>query len=80
MSQFKIEGGRPLSGEVTVSGNKNAVLPMIAAALLTEDEVCLQNVPMIRDVPADVGAQDLCTQGGGQGTDFKAFWIGRHDE
>jgi UDP-N-acetylglucosamine 1-carboxyvinyltransferase len=50
MSRFVIRGGRPLSGEVRISGNKNAVLPMIAAALLTRDEVVLENVPDIRDV------------------------------
>ena len=50
MSQFVIHGGRPLSGEITASGNKNAVLPMIAAALLTDEEVVLHNVPAIRDV------------------------------
>ncbi|MFH0944151.1 MAG: UDP-N-acetylglucosamine 1-carboxyvinyltransferase [Planctomycetota bacterium] len=50
MSRFVIRGGRPLSGEVRVAGNKNAVLPMLAATLLTEEEVVLENVPMIRDV------------------------------
>jgi UDP-N-acetylglucosamine 1-carboxyvinyltransferase len=50
MSQFVIEGGKPLSGEITASGNKNAVLPMIAACLLTDEEVVLENVPEIRDV------------------------------
>lgn len=50
MSQFVIHGGRTLSGEITASGNKNAVLPMIAATLLTDEEVVLQNVPAIRDV------------------------------
>ncbi len=50
MSRFVIRGGRPLSGEIRVSGNKNAVLPMIAASLLTSDEVVLTNVPDIRDV------------------------------
>lgn len=50
MSRFIIHGGRPLSGEITVSGNKNAVLPMLAAALLTDEEVILDNVPDIRDV------------------------------
>ena len=52
MSRFVIHGGKPITGEVTVSGNKNAVLPMIAACLLTEDEVVLENVPAIRDVAA----------------------------
>ncbi len=45
-----IHGGRPLQGEIRASGSKNAVLPMIAAALLTEEEVVLENVPSIRDV------------------------------
>ena len=39
MESFVIEGtGKPIGGEITVSGNKNAILPMIAAALLTEEE------------------------------------------
>lgn len=50
MSRFVIHGGRPLSGEIRASGSKNAVLPMIAAALLTDEEVVLENVPSIRDV------------------------------
>jgi UDP-N-acetylglucosamine 1-carboxyvinyltransferase len=45
-----IRGGKPLEGEIRASGSKNAVLPMIAAALLTEEEVVLENVPSIRDV------------------------------
>jgi UDP-N-acetylglucosamine 1-carboxyvinyltransferase len=40
----------PLAGEITASGNKNAVLPMLAAALLTDEPVVLENVPAIRDV------------------------------
>jgi len=50
MSRFVIHGGRPLGGEISASGNKNAVLPMLAAALLTDEEVTLDNVPAIRDV------------------------------
>ena len=50
MSQFVIQGGRPLSGEIAASGSKNAVLPMIAAALLSDEEVILENVPDLRDV------------------------------
>jgi len=52
MSQFIIEGGKQLSGEITVAGNKNAALPIIAATILTEDECILENVPDIRDVQA----------------------------
>ncbi len=50
MDKFIIQGGFPLSGEVTPSGNKNAALPLIAACLLTEEPVILHNVPQIRDV------------------------------
>ena len=50
MSRFVIHGGRPLEGEIRASGSKNAVLPMIAAAMLTDEEVVLENVPSIRDV------------------------------
>ena len=48
--RFIIEGGKPLSGVVTPSGNKNAALPILAACLLTDEEVILENVPDIRDV------------------------------
>jgi UDP-N-acetylglucosamine 1-carboxyvinyltransferase len=52
MDEFVIEGGVPLRGEVTPSGNKNAALPLLAACLLTEEPVVLRNVPQIRDVMA----------------------------
>ncbi|HTX30052.1 MAG TPA: UDP-N-acetylglucosamine 1-carboxyvinyltransferase [Solirubrobacteraceae bacterium] len=52
MEKFVIEGGAPLSGTVHPAGNKNAALPIIAATLLTEDEVILRKVPRIRDVEA----------------------------
>ncbi len=48
--QFMVEGGRRLSGTIRPSGNKNAALPIIAAALLTEELVSLENVPRIADV------------------------------
>ncbi|HEX2696540.1 MAG TPA: UDP-N-acetylglucosamine 1-carboxyvinyltransferase, partial [Anaerolineales bacterium] len=50
MEEFIIEGGVPLRGEITPAGNKNAALPLLAAALLTEEPVVLHNVPRIRDV------------------------------
>ena len=50
MESFSIEGGIPLRGEVTPSGNKNAALPLLCAAILTDEPVILHNVPMIRDV------------------------------
>src|SRR5688500_2998533 len=50
MESFVIEGGRPLDGAIRAAGNKNAALPIVAAALLTEEPVTLTNVPAIRDV------------------------------
>ena len=50
MSTLLIEGGHRLQGRVSVEGNKNAALPLLAACLLTEDECVLTNVPRIGDV------------------------------
>ncbi|MEA2651451.1 MAG: UDP-N-acetylglucosamine 1-carboxyvinyltransferase [Chloroflexota bacterium] len=50
MQKFVITGGKPLSGEVRIAGAKNAVLKMMAASVLTEDECVLRNVPRISDV------------------------------
>lgn len=50
MSKFIINGGKPLSGEVQIYGAKNAVLPLMAATLLTTETVKLENVPNILDV------------------------------
>src|SRR5215468_1579634 len=47
--QYIVEGGHRLSGAIEPAGNKNAALPIIAAALLTEQPVTLENVPRIRD-------------------------------
>ena len=52
MEKFIIEGGVPLAGTVVPAGNKNGALPILAACLLTEEEVRLDNVPRISDVEA----------------------------
>ncbi len=52
MEKFVIEGGVPLSGTMVPAGNKNGALPILAASVLTEDEVLVRNVPRIRDVEA----------------------------
>jgi UDP-N-acetylglucosamine 1-carboxyvinyltransferase len=49
MDKLAIEGGKRLSGEVTVSGAKNAVLPILAATLLTDDACVIKGVPSLRD-------------------------------
>ncbi|MFH0770114.1 MAG: UDP-N-acetylglucosamine 1-carboxyvinyltransferase [Candidatus Peregrinibacteria bacterium] len=50
--QYRIQGGIPLKGDVHLSGSKNAVLPLIAASVLTSGETVLMNVPWLRDVKA----------------------------
>ena len=50
MARFIVEGGTPLRGSITPAGNKNEALPLIAAALLTDETVTLRNLPKIRDV------------------------------
>ena len=68
MDKFKIVGGRPLTGEIPVSGSKNSALPALAAALLTDEPVILRRIPRVRDIRTmqrllvDIGAT-----GGGNG-------------
>ena len=51
MDQFVIDGGRPLRGEVTISGSKNAALPILIATLLTDEPCTIENVPSrLRDL------------------------------
>src|SRR5438046_4632300 len=50
MDKFVIRGGNPLLGTIRVSGAKNAALPAMAAALLTDEPVILENVPQVRDI------------------------------
>ena len=50
MNKLLINGGKALHGEIRISGSKNAVLPILAATLLTEDEVTIGNIPHLHDV------------------------------
>src|SRR5580658_7430028 len=50
MDKFVVRGGNPLLGTIKVSGAKNSALPCMAAAILTEDEVILENIPQVRDI------------------------------
>ena len=49
MHEYVIDGGYPIQGKITASGNKNAALPCLTAALLTEEPVVLHNIPEIQD-------------------------------
>jgi UDP-N-acetylglucosamine 1-carboxyvinyltransferase len=53
MDKFIIRGGTPLEGNVRISGAKNSALPCMAAAILTEDEVILENIPDVRDIETE---------------------------
>jgi UDP-N-acetylglucosamine 1-carboxyvinyltransferase len=63
MDKFVVRGGNPLVGTIRVSGAKNSALPCMAAAILTEDEVTLENIPQVQDIEterkllASMGAQ-----------------------
>lgn len=50
MDKFKISGGTPLSGELPVSGAKNAALPALAACLLTDENIVLKRLPRVKDI------------------------------
>ena len=69
MEKFVIEGGVPLSGTILPAGNKNGALPILAACLLTEDEVILRNVPRISDVEAMTNLIE--------GLGARVTWLGR---
>ena len=53
MDKFVVRGGNPLLGTLKVSGAKNSALPCMAAAILTEDEVILENIPQVRDIETE---------------------------
>src|ERR1700683_3518041 len=70
MEKMIIHGGAPLRGTVTLSGSKNAALPIMMASLLTAEPLYLSNVPRLRDVKT---AMELLTQLG-----VAARWIDEH--
>jgi UDP-N-acetylglucosamine 1-carboxyvinyltransferase len=53
MDKFVIRGGNPLVGTIRVSGAKNSALPCMAAAILTEEDVTLENIPQVRDIATE---------------------------
>ncbi|MDO5337582.1 MAG: UDP-N-acetylglucosamine 1-carboxyvinyltransferase [Eubacteriales bacterium] len=63
MEQYVIKGGNPLVGEVDIAGAKNAALPILAAAIMTDEPVLIENLPDVRDINvlleaiAEIGAQ-----------------------
>ena len=53
MDKFVVRGGNPLLGTIKVSGAKNSALPCMAAAILTEEELILENIPQVRDIETE---------------------------
>ena len=49
-NQYIIKGGTPLKGEVTIGGAKNAALGILAAAIMTDETVTIENLPDVRDI------------------------------
>ena len=50
MDQYIIKGGNPLVGDVTISGAKNAALGILAASIMTDEDVLIDNLPDVRDI------------------------------
>jgi UDP-N-acetylglucosamine 1-carboxyvinyltransferase len=71
MEKMAIRGGRPLRGEVAVSGSKNASLPILMASILTAEPIMVRNVPRLRDVSTAI---ELLGRLG-----VESRWLGGHD-
>ncbi len=86
MADLIVHGGKPLSGTITPSGNKNSILPILCATLLTDEKVTLLNVPNITDVEkligffVDQGSRINWDRGGGRmDIDHSSFDAARLD-
>ncbi|HJU28803.1 MAG TPA: UDP-N-acetylglucosamine 1-carboxyvinyltransferase [Candidatus Binataceae bacterium] len=71
MDKMIVHGGKPLRGELELSGSKNATLPIMMAAVMTPEPVIIRNVPRLRDVRTSI---DLLA-----GLGVEARWLGDHD-
>ena len=58
MEQYAIKGGNPLVGEVEIGGAKNAALAILAASIMTDETVLIENVPDVRDTNAMMQAME----------------------
>lgn len=69
MDKFRVQGPTRLQGEVTISGAKNAALPILFSALLAEEPVEIQNVPKLKDIDTTMLAEPAGREG-------RAQWFG----
>jgi UDP-N-acetylglucosamine 1-carboxyvinyltransferase len=58
MQKLEIKGGHKISGNIRISGSKNATLPILAATILTNKSVTIKNIPVVRDVETMVSLLD----------------------
>ena len=73
MEQYIIKGGNPLVGEVVIGGAKNAALPVLAAAVMTDGKCMIDNMPDVRDINVLLQAM----QADGNGSIFWEWWFRR---
>jgi len=71
MEKFVIDGGIALSGTIVPAGNKNGALPILAASILTEDEVVVRNVPRIKDITSMLALLEALG--------VQISWLNEHD-
>ena len=50
MEKLEIHGGRKISGNITISGSKNATLPILVATILSNKKITIRNIPIVNDV------------------------------
>ena len=80
MEQYVVKGGVPLRGEVSIGGAKNAALGILAAAIMTDETVTIENVPNVRDTRVllqaieGIGAEGGCMAGRNCGRPVQLSW------
>ena len=78
MEQYVIKGGNPLYGEVEIGGAKNAALAILAAAIMTDETVTIDNLPNVRDINVLLQAiEEIGAHGYTQGKDKWFIYQGR---
>ena len=59
MQKLRIVGGKKLNGSISISGSKNATLPILAASILSKNKVIIQNIPLVKDVETMINLLSL---------------------
>ena len=83
MDKLRVEGGKRLEGSITISGAKNAALPLMAASLMAETEMVLENLPELADTASMLALLNHLGVVSERQDEVRAFWglrFGVHDE